>query len=73
MTLLQARIRLRIEQTGSSIKQKRHVDGWVLPKESTSFAPEGTWTNVDLDVTPLDRQIWTPLLFLGYWISDIVG
>jgi hypothetical protein len=73
MASLQARVRLHIDQTKTSITRKRHVDGWMLPKQSTSFAPEGTWTNVDLDVTPLDRRIWTPLSFLGYWISDIVS
>lgn len=73
MTLLQAHVHSRIEKARISIKNKLHLDGWVLPKQSTSFAPEGTWTNVDLDVTPLDRRIWTPLSFLGYWISDIVS
>jgi NCS1 family nucleobase:cation symporter-1 len=73
MTSLQARTRSRIERARTSIKQKSHVDGWTLPKQSTSFAPEGIWTNVDLDVTPSNRRIWTPLSFLGYWISDIVS
>lgn len=27
-----------------------------LPRETTSFADKGTWTNIDADVTPLDRR-----------------
>ncbi|RMJ04703.1 hypothetical protein BHE90_004111 [Fusarium euwallaceae] len=45
----------------------------VLPKQATSFAPEGTWTNIDLDVTPLERRTWTTLSILGYWLSDILS
>lgn len=45
----------------------------VLPKQETSFAPEGTWTNIDLDVTPPERRTWTPMSVLGYWLSDIVS
>jgi NCS1 family nucleobase:cation symporter-1 len=67
------RVRQRVAEEGGKLKQKRHESGWVLPKQPTSFAPEGTWTNVDLDVTPPERRVWTTLSVLGYWISDIVG
>ncbi|KAI5248220.1 hypothetical protein E4T43_01432 [Aureobasidium subglaciale] len=66
-------LRTRAKSAKTSRRAKRHTDGWVLPKQSTSFAPEGTWTNVDLDVTPLERRTWTPLSILGYWINDIVS
>jgi hypothetical protein len=73
MDQLRDRVCSRVVSSKASLKTKLHRDGWILPKQTTSFAPEGTWTNVDLDVTPLERRIWTPLSFLGYWISDVVG
>lgn len=66
-------VQSRVISTKASLKAKLHREGWALPKQTTSFAPEGTWTNVDLDVTPLERRIWTPLSFLGYWVSDVVS
>jgi len=63
----------KVFPTKTSLKAKLHREGLALPKQTTSFAPEGTWTNVDLDVTPLERRIWTPLSFLGYWVSDVVS
>jgi hypothetical protein len=33
---------------------KKNVDGWVLPKESSSFAPEGSWSIIDLDVVGMN-------------------
>ncbi|OTB01269.1 hypothetical protein M426DRAFT_64470 [Hypoxylon sp. CI-4A] len=52
---------------------KQHISGWILPKQQTSYAPEGTWTNVDLDVTPPERRTWTALSVLGYWMSDTLS
>ena len=52
---------------------KGRISGWVLPKQQTSFAPDGIWTNIDLDVTPPERRIWTAPSVLGYWVSDIVS
>lgn len=65
-------VRQRKVQVQAQLKGKSKVPGWILPKQPTSFAPEGTWTNIDLDVTPPERRVWTPLSVLGYWISDIV-
>lgn len=63
---LTARARGKVQGKGS-------VSGWALPKQPTSFAPEGVWTNIDLDVTPPERRIWTSLSVFGYWLSDIVS
>jgi NCS1 family nucleobase:cation symporter-1 len=52
---------------------KTRASGWALPKQSTSFAPDGVWTNIDLDVTPPERRVWTSMSVFGYWLSDIVG
>jgi NCS1 family nucleobase:cation symporter-1 len=53
-------------------KRERHVEGWILPKETSSFAPDGTWTNIDLDVVLPERRTWTSITIVGYWLSDIV-
>ncbi|KAK5999702.1 hypothetical protein QM012_005108 [Aureobasidium pullulans] len=71
MDALYDSIGLAASSTRASIKAKSHRKAWVLPKQTTSFAPDCTWTNVDLDVTPLERRIWTPSSYLGYWISDV--
>ena len=66
------RITRAARRTREAIQDKSHISGWVLPKQQTSYAPDGTWTNIDLDVTPTERRIWTKLSMLGYWVSDIV-
>ena len=47
--------------------------GWVLEKQSTSFADKGTWTNIDSDVTPLERRTWSSWTILGFWCSDALN
>jgi NCS1 family nucleobase:cation symporter-1 len=32
-----------------------------------------TRTNVDMDVTPIERRTWTPLTMLGFWFSDAMN
>ncbi|OAA68583.1 Nucleobase cation symporter-1, NCS1 [Niveomyces insectorum RCEF 264] len=66
-------LRRRAVRVQEKAHGKSKLSGWVLPKQQTSFAPEGTWTNIDLDVTPPERRIWTPLSVLGYWVSDILS
>ncbi|KAH8883456.1 hypothetical protein GQ53DRAFT_882643 [Thozetella sp. PMI_491] len=66
------RARSKIKQLQQAGRKPR-ISGWVLPKQPSSFAPEGSWTNVDLDVTPPERRVWTPLSVLGYWASDILS
>ncbi|KAK4893452.1 hypothetical protein LTR27_008134 [Elasticomyces elasticus] len=68
-----AALRANAAKAKESIKSKGNIEGWVLPKQTTSFAPEGTWTNIDLDVTPVERRIWTSAAILGYWVSDILS
>lgn len=62
-----------VERVGQDVKSKTRVSGWELPKQETSYAPDGVWTNIDLDVTPPERRLWTATSVLGYWISDIVS
>ncbi|KAI1777243.1 permease for cytosine/purines, uracil, thiamine, allantoin-domain-containing protein [Hypoxylon cercidicola] len=63
----------RVSSAQQKLKGKHRVSGWVLPKQRTSFAPEGTWTNADLDVTPPERQLWTSISVVGYWLSGILS
>ncbi|KIV93343.1 hypothetical protein PV10_04560 [Exophiala mesophila] len=55
------------------LKKKRHLEGWVLQKQESSWAPPGTWSNVDLDITPVERRTWTSMTIFGYWFSDIIS
>jgi NCS1 family nucleobase:cation symporter-1 len=65
-------VRNRRQRVEASFQGKSKISGWILPKQMTSFAPDGTWTNIDLDVTPVERRIWKAPSILGYWLSDIV-
>jgi NCS1 family nucleobase:cation symporter-1 len=66
-------VRQRIVRIHHDLGKKTTVEGWVLPKLESSWAPPGTWTNIDLDVTPLSRRTWTSLTILGYWVSDVIS
>ncbi|KAH7018633.1 NCS1 allantoate transporter [Macrophomina phaseolina] len=48
-------------------------DAWVLEKQTSTFAPPGTWTNIDNDVTPVERRTWGGWSIIGYWMSDILS
>jgi NCS1 family nucleobase:cation symporter-1 len=65
-------LRQRSVRVKENLKSKKRLDGWVLPKEQASFAPEGSWTNIDLDVVPIERRTWSAWTISGYWMSDIV-
>lgn len=73
MENVKTQIRSRVAAAKVNLTEKRHKSGWIMPKQTASFAPEGTWSNIDMDVTPEDRRIWTPVSIMGYWISDVVG
>ncbi|OIW23878.1 putative uracil permease [Coniochaeta ligniaria NRRL 30616] len=66
-------VRQRLGRVKIELRKKSKVEGWVLPKQESSWAPAGTWTNIDLDVTPLARRTWTSLTILGYWVSDVIS
>lgn len=55
------------------VKKYSRPSGWILEKQSTSFADEGTWTNIDSDVTPLERRTWTSWTIMGFWCSDALN
>ncbi|KAK3319511.1 allantoin permease [Cercophora scortea] len=66
-------IRKRVTAAKANLKSKTTKAGWVLPRQSSSFADPGAWTNIDCDVTPVDRRTWTALTMFGYWFSDALN
>ncbi|RDW85107.1 hypothetical protein BP6252_02697 [Coleophoma cylindrospora] len=69
---MQYSLREKATAVKENIISKRKSSGWVLKKETSSFAPPGTWTNLDTDVTPVERRTWTSWTMLFYWFSDIL-
>ncbi|KAK7187833.1 hypothetical protein DPSP01_010878 [Paraphaeosphaeria sporulosa] len=65
--------RKKLESIKANLKAKRKLDGWVLPRQESSFAEPGTWTNIDCDVTPVERRTWTALTIFGFWFSDALN
>ncbi|TKX25207.1 permease-like protein 6 [Elsinoe australis] len=55
------------------IQRTTSTQSWILPKLDSSYAPPGTWVNIDNDVTPLERQTWGGWSLVGYWMSDILS
>jgi hypothetical protein len=43
---------------------------WALEPEPASFAPNGRWSNKDMDPVPLHLRTWTTWAYVAYWISD---
>ncbi|KAK4504971.1 hypothetical protein PRZ48_002934 [Zasmidium cellare] len=66
-------IRQRLEAVKVDLKAKRKPSGWVLPKQSTSFSDKDSYSNIDMDVTPMERRTWTSLTIFGFWISDAMN
>ncbi|KAL3956747.1 hypothetical protein ACCO45_009593 [Purpureocillium lilacinum] len=56
-----------------NVRQKGTISGWVLPKQTTTFADEGQWSNIDTDVTPIERRTWSTWTLLGFWFSDALN
>ncbi|RMY75876.1 hypothetical protein D0863_02322 [Hortaea werneckii] len=73
LTAMTVPLRHRFESTKNDLKQKRKLSGWVLPKQTTTFADPDKWSNIDADVTPVERRTWTSLTILGFWISDALN
>lgn len=63
----------RTEGVKKHVREKRSLSGWVLPKQTSTFADENTWSNIDSDVTPLDRRTWGTWTVLGFWFSDALN
>ncbi|OOQ91281.1 allantoin permease [Penicillium brasilianum] len=66
-------MRRRGERIKKHIEQKKSPSGWVLPRQTTTFADEGSWSNIDSDVTPIERRTWSTWTVLGFWFSDALN
>lgn len=66
-------IRSKASTAKTGLRKKTKIAGWVLPKQESSWAPAGTWTNADLDIAPPSLRTWTSLTILGYWMSDVIS
>jgi NCS1 family nucleobase:cation symporter-1 len=70
-------LRQRVTALPDHLKEKAkshsHLSGWRLPKQSTTFSDEGTWSNIDSDVTPLERRTWGSFEIVGFWFSDALN
>jgi NCS1 family nucleobase:cation symporter-1 len=72
-TVIRKRFASTKERIGESVKGKSKLSGWVLEKEKASFADDGSYSNIDSDVTPLDRRTWGNWTLLGFWFSDALN
>jgi len=52
---------------------KRKPSAWVIPRQKATFADPDKWSNVDCDVTPVERRTWTTWALLGFWFSDALN
>lgn len=43
---------------------------WVLTPEASTFAPNSTLSNKDMDPVPPHLRTWTTMNYVFYWISD---
>ncbi|KAF1813557.1 putative uracil permease [Eremomyces bilateralis CBS 781.70] len=62
-----------VDRVKEEVRRKRTAEGWILPKQESSWAPPGTWSNLDMDITPVERRTWTNWTMFGYWFSDIIS
>jgi NCS1 family nucleobase:cation symporter-1 len=66
-------IRNRFQKIKDGAIAKTKPSGWILPQQKSSLGDEGTWTNIDMDVTPLERRTWTAFTMAGFWFSDALN
>lgn len=64
---------LSVQGIVRTLKHKSHPSNWALKKEESSWAHAGTWSNRDLDITPVEQQTWTSWTIFGYWFSDVIS
>ncbi|EFQ25721.1 NCS1 nucleoside transporter [Colletotrichum graminicola M1.001] len=57
---------------GKTMLRLTQPRSWQLPKQPSSIAPPGVWTNSDMDPVPLERRTWGKGAFITYWFSDLV-
>lgn len=48
----------------------RKKETWALQPEPSTFAPNSSFSNKDMDPVPEHLQTWTTMNYIFYWISD---
>ncbi|KAH7400251.1 uracil permease [Cadophora sp. MPI-SDFR-AT-0126] len=48
------------------------IKSWECPKQESSIAPPGVWSNADQDPVLDVNRTWSHWAFTGYWMSDLV-
>jgi NCS1 family nucleobase:cation symporter-1 len=71
-TIRQRAVALK-EHTVEKVNDRLHGRGWKIPRQTTTFADDGAYSNIDSDVTPLERRTWTSWTILGFWCSDALN
>jgi hypothetical protein len=71
-TLRQRSVSLR-DRAVKKLDDRLHGRGWVIERQTTTFADDGAYSNIDSDVTPLERRTWTSWTILGFWCSDALN
>lgn len=54
------------DSVAEDLRKKSKPSGWIVPKQSTTFSEPDEWTNIDMDVTPLERRTWSTWTMLGF-------
>lgn len=54
------------ETVKHEIRKKTKKSGWVLEKQKSTFGEPDQWTNIDMDVTPIERRTWSAWTMLGF-------
>lgn len=73
-TVLRQRISSIKDRTAIKVNDRLHGRGWALERQKTTFSDEdGVYSNIDSDVTPLERRTWTSWTILGFWCSDAIN
>ncbi|TAQ89492.1 hypothetical protein B7494_g2156 [Chlorociboria aeruginascens] len=81
--------RQRIASFKEGVRAKSKPSGWVIPRQASTLGDEDTWycscnveswsmanqsrTNIDMDVTPIERRTWSAWTMLGFWFSDAMN
>ncbi|KAH8893589.1 putative allantoin permease [Thozetella sp. PMI_491] len=72
-TTLRNRVNAAKDRARQKLESHSSLDGWKLPRQTCTFADEGDWSNIDSDVTPLERRTWTAWSVAGFWFSDALN
>lgn len=62
-----------VQVSNGKFSEKAGLGSWVLEKEDSAFAPEGIWSNADMEPVKREDWTWTTGTFAAFWFSDLVN